>query len=63
MRPVDHLVLASYENPRKWVVMFVDGVQVRVWASNPGQARIIGKLRRKADGKGPAYISCVAVEQ
>lgn len=43
--------------------MFVDGVQFRVWASNPVQARIIGKLRRQADGLVPVYISYVVVEQ
>lgn len=63
MRPVDHLVLASYCSPRKYVVMFVDGVELKVWASNPGQARIIGKLRRVADGRGSQYISHVVEDE
>lgn len=57
MRNIDPLVLASYYRPVIYCVMFVDGVEVRVWASNPGQANLLAIKRRQADAPGKYFVS------
>jgi hypothetical protein len=55
MRNVDHLVLASYERPARWRVLFADGVEVMVWASNERQANVLAIKKRESEQPGRYY--------
>lgn len=55
MHNINHLVLASYKRPVIYSVLFADGVEVKVWASNERQANVLAIKRRESEQPGRYY--------
>jgi hypothetical protein len=61
MHNIDHLVLASFQRMLKYSVLFADGVEVKVWASNPKQANVLAIKKRESEQPGRYYISSTVI--